>query len=179
MRLMLNLTQPKHLLPVHGEIRHLHLHAKLAQDNGIPAENIVVIENGTTIEIDQKGIHVGDRQPGGYVFVDGSGVGDVGPAVIRDREILARDGFVIVSTNIDQQTGKLLNEPHIVSRGFVYLRDAEDLLDQIRDNVTTLLNKNRNSSNSNRRLMIEDSLNKLIYSETKRRPMIFSIINEV
>jgi len=178
MRLMLNLTQPKHLLPVHGEVRHLHLHAKLAQDNGIPQENIVVIENGTTVEIDHKGIHVGERQPGGYVFVDGSGVGDVGRAVIRDREILARDGFMIVSVNIDQHTGKLIDEPRIVSRGFVYLRDAEDFLDQIRDNVTTLLNNNR-SANGNRRIMVEDSLGKLIYSETKRRPMIFSIINEV
>ncbi len=178
MRLMLNLTQPKHLLPVHGEVRHLHLHAKLAVDNGIPRDNIVVIENGTTIEIDQKGIHVGERQPGGYVFVDGSGVGDVGPAVIRDREILARDGFMIVSVNIDQHTGKLIEEPRIVSRGFVYLRDAEDFLDQIRDNVTTLLHNNR-SANGNRRIMVEDSLSKMIYSETKRRPMIFSIINEV
>lgn len=178
MRLMLNLTQPKHLLPVHGEVRHLHLHAKLAADNGIPRENIVVIENGTTIELDHKGIHVGERQPGGYVFVDGSGVGDVGPAVIRDREILARDGFMIVSVNIDHQTGKIVDEPRIVSRGFVYLRDAEDFLDQIRDNVTTLLHSNR-SANGNRRLMVEDSLSKLVYSETKRRPMIFSIINEV
>jgi len=178
MRLMLNLTQPKHLLPVHGEVRHLHLHAKLAADNGIPKDNIVVIENGTSIEIDHKGIHIGERQPGGYVFVDGSGVGDVGRAVIRDREILARDGFMIVSANIDQRTGKLIDEPRIVSRGFVYLRDAEDFLDQIRENVTTLLNNNH-SANGNRRTMVEDSLSKLVYSETKRRPMIFSIINEV
>ncbi len=178
MRLMLNLTQPKHLMPVHGEIRHLHLHAKLGQEHGIPEENIIVIENGTTIEIGSKGITVGERQPGGYVFVDGSGVGDVGRAVIHDREILARDGFMIVSINIDQETGKILEEPRIVSRGFVYLKDAEDLLEQIRENVTNIMNSNR-SANGNRRIMVEDSLSKMIYSETKRRPMIFSIINEV
>ena len=178
MRLMLNLTEPKNLLPVHGEIRHLHLHAKLAREHGIPEKNIFVVENGTTIELNHKGITIGERQPGGYVFVDGSGVGDVGPAVIRDREILARDGFMIVSVNVDHETGKLTEDPRIVSRGFVYLRDAEDFLDQIRENVTVLMNSNR-SANGNRRNMLEDTLSKMIYSETKRRPMIFGIINEV
>ena len=178
MRLMLNLTQPQYLVPVHGEIRHLHLHAKLARDNGIPHSNVIVIENGATLELDDKGLAVGERQPGGYVFVDGSGVGDVGPAVIRDREILARDGFMLVSINIDQQTGKLIDEPRIVSRGFVYLKDAEDLFDQIRNNVTQLMHS-YHRVNGNRRLMVESSLSKLIYNETKRRPMIFSIVNEV
>ena len=178
MRLMLNLTQPRYLVPIHGEIRHLHLHAKLARDNGIPHDNVIVIENGATLELDDKGLAVGERQPGGYVFVDGSGVGDVGPAVIRDREILARDGFILVSVNIDQQTGKLIDEPRIVSRGFVYLKDAEDLFDQIRDNVTQLM-QNYHRVNGNRRLMVENSLSKLIYNETKRRPMIFSIVNKV
>ncbi len=178
MRLMLNLTQPRYLVPIHGEIRHLHLHAKLARDNGIPPDNVIVIENGATLELDDKGLAVGERQPGGYVFVDGSGVGDVGPAVIRDREILARDGFILVSVNIDQQTGKLIDEPRIVSRGFVYLKDAEDLFDQIRDNVTQLM-RNYHRVNGNRRLMVENSLSKLIYNETKRRPMIFSIVNKV
>ncbi len=178
MRLMLNLTQPRYLVPIHGEIRHLHLHAKLARDNGIPPDNVIVIENGATLELDDKGLAVGERQPGGYVFVDGSGVGDVGPAVIRDREILARDGFILVSVNIDQQSGKLIDEPRIVSRGFVYLKDAEDLFDQIRDNVTQLM-RNYHRVNGNRRLMVENSLSKLIYNETKRRPMIFSIVNKV
>ena len=178
MRLMLNLTQPRYLVPIHGEIRHLHLHAKLARDNGIPPDNVIVIENGATLELDDKGLAVGERQPGGYVFVDGSGVGDVGPAVIRDREILARDGFILVSVNINQQTGKLIDEPRIVSRGFVYLKDAEDLFDQIRDNVTQLM-RNYHRVNGNRRLMVENSLSKLIYNETKRRPMIFSIVNKV
>ena len=178
MRLMLNLTQPKYLAPMHGEVRHLHLHARLARDNGIPPDNVIVIENGTTLELDDGGVTVGERQPGGYVFVDGSGVGDVGPAVIRDREILARDGFMLVSVNIDQHTGKLIDEPRIVSRGFVYLKDAEDFLEQIRDSVTQLMNSPRRAK-GNRRAMVEDSLSKLIYNETRRRPMIFSIVNEI
>ena len=178
MRLMLNLTEPKYLVPVHGEIRHLHMHAKLARDNGVDKDNVIVIENGTTIELSKRGVAVGDRQPGGYVFVDGSGVGDVGRAVIRDREILARDGFMLVSVNVDQVSGKLVDEPRIISRGFVYLKDAEDFLEQIRDNITRVVNGNRRA-NGARSSKVEDSLSKLIYNETKRRPMIFSIINEV
>ena len=178
MRLMLNLTQPRHLMPVHGEVRHLHLHAKLAADNGVAAENIIRVENGTTVELNAQGVRVGDRQPGGYVFVDGSGVGDVGRAVIRDREILAQDGFVLVSVNVDQRSGKLIDEPRIVSRGFVYLKDAEDFLDQIRDNITEVVNRSRRL-NGKRKNLVEESLGKLIYNETKRRPMIFSIVNEV
>ena len=179
MRLMLNLTQPKNLIPVHGEIRHLHLHAKLAVDNGMRAENVTVISNGTTVELDGRGVTVGERQPGGYVFVDGSGVGDVGRAVIRDREILAKDGFVLVSLNVDQRSGKLVDEPRIVSRGFVYLREAEDFLDQIRENISQSVNRSRRSLNGNRQTLVEENLSKLIYSETKRRPMIFSIVNEI
>ncbi len=179
MRLMLNLTQPRNLIPVHGEIRHLHQHAKLAIDNGIPAENVTVIGNGATVELDGRGVTVGERQPGGYVFVDGSGVGDVGRAVIRDREILAKDGFVLVSVNVDRKSGRLVEEPRIVSRGFVYLRDAEDFLDQIRDNVTKAVNRNGARLNGSRQSLVEESLGKLIYSETKRRPMIFSIVNEI
>ena len=178
MRLMLNLTQPKYLIPVHGEIRHLHLHAKLARENGIAPENVMTVENGTTVELSKRGIAIGERKPGGYVFVDGSGVGDVGPAVIRDREILARDGFMLVSINIDHATGKLKDEPRIISRGFVYLRDAEDFLDLIRENIADVVNGSRNV-NGNRRHLVEDSLGKLIYGETKRRPMIFSIVNEI
>ena len=179
MRLMLNLTQPRHLIPVHGEIRHLHQHAKLAVDNGIPAENVTVIENGTTIELDGSGVTVGERQPGGYVFVDGSGVGDVGRAVIRDREILAKDGFVLVSVNIDRISGKQLAQPRIVSRGFVYLKDAEGFLGQIRETVSQVVSRSPRSLNGSRQSAVEDSLSKLIYNETKRRPMIFSIVNEV
>ncbi len=179
MRLMLNLTQPKNLIPVHGEIRHLHLHAKLAVDNGMSAKNVTVIENGATVELDGRGVTVGERQPGGYVFVDGSGVGDIGRAVIRDREILAKDGFVLVSVNVDQRSGKLVDEPRIVSRGFVYLRESEDFLAQIRENITHTVSRSRRNLNGNRQSLVEENLSKLIYNETKRRPMIFSILNEV
>ena len=98
--------------------------------------------------------------------------------MIRDREILAQDGFVLVSVNVDQRSGKLLDEPRIVSRGFVYLKDAEDFLDQIRDNISDTVNRSRRL-NGNRQNLVEENLGKLIYNETKRRPMIFSIVNEI
>jgi ribonuclease J len=110
-------------------------HAKLAIQSGVPSEKIFVVENGVVIEADKYGVRLGERVPGGYVFVDGSGVGEIGRAVIRDREILAHDGFLMVSVNVDSDTGQVIGEPEIISRGFVYLRDADDLLQQVKATV--------------------------------------------
>lgn len=178
MRLLLHLVQPLFLVPVHGELRHLVEHKKLAVEAGIPENNVIVVENGTIIEVDTHYVRKTDRLPGGYVFVDGSGVGDIGRAVIRDREILARDGFLIVSINVDKKTGKLVSQPEIVSRGFIYLREADNLLDQVRYTVEASIAENF-SANGRRRDLIEESVGKLLYNETRRRPMVFSIINEV
>ncbi len=177
MRLMLNLVKPKYLLPVHGELRHLHQHAKLAVDSGIPKDNVFVIENGRVVEIDKYGIKLGERVPGGYVFVDGSGVGDVGRIVIRDREILARDGFLLVAVNVDRRSGDVIGQPEIISRGFIYLRDSDELLRQVRETVDNVMSNNVNS-NGRRRDKLQESLSRLLYNETKRRPMVFSIVNE-
>jgi len=178
MRLLINLIQPQFLVPVHGEIRHLVEHKKLAIETGVPESNVIVVENGTVIEVDKHYVRKGERIPGGYVFVDGSGVGDIGRAVIRDREILARDGFLIVSVNLDRSSGRLVGEPEIVSRGFIYLRDAEELLGAVRYTVEDVLNHNQ-SMNGRRRELIEESVGRLLYNETRRRPMVFSIVNEV
>jgi ribonuclease J len=131
-----------------------------------------------TLEIDKGGIRQGERVPGGYVFVDGSGVGDVGRAVIRDREILARDGFFLVSINVDKRSGRMIGDPEIVSRGFIYLRDADDLIRQVRSTVNDVLTNGR-SQNGRRQEKLQESLSRMLYNETKRRPMVFSIINEV
>ena len=139
---------------------------------------MIVVETGTIIEVDTHYVRKTDRLPGGDVFVDGSGVGDIGRAVIRDREILARDGFLIVSINVDKKTGKLVSQPEIVSRGFIYLREADNLLDQVRYTVEASIAENF-SANGRRRDLIEESVGKLLYNETRRRPMVFSIINEV
>src|SRR5690606_34801970 len=177
MRLMLNLTRPKFFLPVHGELRHLKEHAKLAMEAGVPEKNIFVIENGGVLIGNKRGLRLGERVPGGYVFVDGSGVGDVGRAVMRDREILARDGFLIVVANVDSQTGEMISEPDIISRGFIYLREASELIDMVKDTIKTSLEQTRQSRNGKRRDVLQDNVSKVLYNETKRRPMVFSIIN--
>lgn len=190
MKLMINLVRPKFFIPVHGELRHLHLHKKMAMAQGIPAENAAVVENGVIIEFTPGAMEIGERIPGGYVYVDGSGVGDIGPAVMRDREILARDGFVLVNLLVDGETGELVEDPEIVSRGFVYLKEAGDLMNGATREIETVLNTvnapaNGNGNNGNGRSIrrtreaIEEQLNRYFYSETKRRPMIFTFINEV
>ena len=180
MRLLLNLVRPRYFLPVHGELRHLKEHAKLAASAGVEQENIFVVENGNVLEIGKKHMRVGERVPGGYVFVDGSGVGDIGRAVMRDREILARDGFMIVVVNVDSKSGQIIGEPEILSRGFIYLRDADDLLQHVRQTVYQVMESGagRGRNNGRRREALQDSISKVLYNETKRRPMVFSIINE-
>ncbi len=178
MKLMLNLVRPQYFLPVHGELRHLREHAKLAKQAGVSEDHVFVIENGVTLLANKHGLRLGERVPGGYVFVDGSGVGDVGRAVMRDREILARDGFLMVVVNVDRKTGKLLGEPEIISRGFIYLREGEALIDMVKATVQDTLEKASPSRNGRRRDIIQDNVSKILYNETKRRPMVFSVINE-
>lgn len=178
MRLLMSLTNPKFFMPIHGELRHLKANARLAMQSGIKPENVFVVENGQVIEVDRYGARLtSERVPGGYVFVDGSGVGDVGKAVIRDREILARDGFMMVVINVDGD-GRLIGEPEIISRGFIYLKDADQLIDQIRSTVNEVLTSTRQFRNGKRRERMQESLGRMLYNETKRRPMVFSVINE-
>jgi ribonuclease J len=178
LKMMLNLVRPENVLPIHGELRMLKAHAQLAVENGIPEENVFVVENGTVIEIDKQGVHIGERVPGGYVFVDGSGVGDVGRAVLRDREILSQDGFLIVVADIDRRKHKLIREPEIISRGFVYLRDADDLMDKITHSVNSVVQSANGTSANQLKSKLEDSISHMLYHETQRRPMVFSVLNE-
>jgi len=170
MKLLQQVVQPKYFIPIHGELRHLHQHASLAHETGIPWENIAVVENGTMIEFHNGEMRIGERIPGGYVFVDGSGVGDIGPTVLREREALARDGFVAVHLHVDRQSGRLLQEPEIVSKGFVFLRDAEELFELARARIHELT---RETPNGDLKLRIEKDLSKLFYQSTKRQPMVF------
>jgi len=177
-KLLMSLLSPKYFMPVHGELRHLKAHRNLALQTGIPGERIFVVENGTVVQADRNGVGLtGERVPGGYVFVDGSGVGDIGKAVIRDREILARDGFIMVVVNVDE-TGHVLTEPEIITRGFVYLREADELIEQVKDTVYDVLAQSRDMRNGKRRERLQDALGRMLFNETKRRPMVFSVINE-
>ncbi|MBC7869654.1 MAG: ribonuclease J [Chitinophagaceae bacterium] len=177
MRLLINLVRPKYFLPIHGELRHLHEHSKIAMQSGIPKENIFVVENGQVIEIDKYGLHLGERVPGEYVFVDGSSVGDVGRVVMRDREVLSKDGFLLVAININAKTSELIGEPEVISRGFIYLRDSDDLLIQVKDVIQETLTSS-NGSNGRLREKVQENVARILYNETKRRPMVFSVINE-
>ncbi|MCU0463114.1 MAG: ribonuclease J [Anaerolineae bacterium] len=176
MRMMLNLVKPKFFMPVHGELRHLKAHAKLGVESGIPESNIIIGENGGVIEVDGRGIRQVDRVPGGYVFVDGSGVGDVGHAVLRDREALSREGFVVVVLNIDR-SGNLKGEPEVVSRGFAYQADRTDLSRQIKTAVRETLSNGR--LNGRRSDILNEALSRMFFTETRRRPVVMTVVNEV
>jgi ribonuclease J len=175
MKLLLHLVKPKYFIPIHGELRHLKQHATLAQEVGLPAENIAVIENGQVVEFEDGRLNLGDRVPGGYVFVDGSQVGEVGPSVVREREALARDGIVVISLVLEKNSGRLLEEPEIITRGFVYKRDAKELLDVARNQITETINRGNGSIQDD----IEKTIKTFFYNETKRRPMVFVTINRL
>ncbi len=176
LKLLINMVRPRFFIPVHGELRHLTQHSLLAQELGIPAENIAVVENGRELFLSPDRLELGDRVPGGYVFVDGKGVGDVGPIVMRDREILGRDGFVSVLVMIDGRTGELLEEPEIISRGFVFLREASNLIEMAQDLIAEVVT---NTPSGKLTTAIQDALSRLFYNETKRRPMTFAFVREV
>lgn len=175
-KMMISLTQPRYFIPAGGEYRHLVLHAQTARELGIPEENIFVVENGQVIEFDEQGARLGERVSAGHVLIDGLGIGDVGEVVLRDRRLLSRDGFVVVVVALDEATGELIEGPDIVSRGFVYMRDAEDLIEEAKNLVIeTLTNGHRDTAST----LIHDTLAELLYRRTRRRPMVFPVVLEV
>jgi len=176
-KLMINLIKPRFFVPIHGDYRHLVLHAQMAQQLGIPAKNIFVIESGQVLELDGNEGWLGEEVAGGYVFVDGLGVGDVGQVVLRDRQHLSRDGFLIAVVAVDEKTGELLTEPDIISRGFVYMREAEELIEQAKEQVVIALENS--SSPAVISTKIKDTLSEFLYEQTRRRPMILPMVIEV
>ena len=181
-KLMHNLVRPKYFIPVHGEYRHLIKHANLAKDLGMPSENIVIAENGSVIEISKNSIGINGKIQSGKVLVDGLGVGDVGNIVLRDRRQLSQDGIMIVVVTIDHETCHVVSGPDIVSRGFVYVREAEDLMEEAREKVLSALERcetNGVSEWSMIKSTIRDNLGRFLYERTRRRPMILPIIMEI
>jgi len=169
MKVMLQLVRPKFFIPIHGELRHLKQHAALAREIGVPDSAIAVVENGTVIEFRDGNMSIGERVPGGYVFVDGTGVGDIGPKVMREREALAKDGFVVIHLTLNHQNGAMARDPEIVSKGFVFVRDAEELFEHARRRIKELAKK---TDPDNLRDEIEKDLTQFFYAETKRHPMV-------
>ena len=173
---LIRMVKPKFFIPVHGELRMLHAHAALAHQVGVPADNVAVVENGTILELTSESLTIGDRSPGGYVYVDGTGVGDIGPQVLRERDRLASDGFVIVNMMIDVETRELLDAPVLTSRGFVYVRDSEQLFRKAKEKVVSIVKDNSDGKIVAR---VEKSLSKFFYNEIKRRPIVCVLVNEV
>ncbi len=169
MKLLLHLVKPQYFIPVHGELRHLHQHAALAREIGIPDENIAVIENGQVVEFQDGKMELGERVPGGYVFVDGSGVGDVDNRVMREREMLSRDGVVLVNLILDKKTGHLVDEPEIITRGFIYEQEAAALINAASKHIRESVRHH----NGNLEKDIEQTVKTFLYNETKRRPYVF------
>ncbi len=181
-KLMLTLTKPKYFLPVHGEYKQLKKHALTAASLGIPHSNILIAENGSNVILTQDEIKLGDPVTAGAVMVDGLGVGDVGNVVLRDRKHLSEDGLVIIVATVDSKTGKVLAGPDLVSRGFVYVRENESLMDGAQSTVEMALNRcveeHVRDWNSVKTRMRE-ALSSYIYRRTKRSPMILPVLMEV
>jgi ribonuclease J len=181
LKLLLNLVKPKFFMPIHGEYRHLSLHAKLAQSVGIPENNIFVLEDGDILELNPEAGKVTGKITSGNVYVDGLSVGDIGSVVLRNRRMLSRDGIVVVIITINKQTGKLMGRPDIVSRGFVDTREAKDMLEESRDLVARTLDHSgaRPTEWSLVNTKVKDVLNKFYYEQTKRRPMVLPFMVQV
>lgn len=182
LKLIHKLVKPKYFIPVHGEFRHLKQHGNLAIGMGMPEENIFTMENGQVLEMNRKAAKITGKVQAGPVLVDGLGVGDVGSIVLRDRKHLAEDGLMVVVVTINKQEAKVIAGPDIISRGFVYVRESEDLLDEAREEVQKSLEQCEQKGVrewSQLKNAIRDSLKDFLYHKTQRRPMILPIIMEV
>ncbi|HEY2887026.1 MAG TPA: ribonuclease J [Candidatus Limnocylindrales bacterium] len=182
LKLMLNLTRPKHFIPMHGEFRMLVQHGRLAIETGVPAENVFIIENGTPIELFADGsARRGQPVAAGYVFVDGLSVGDVGEIVLRDRRALANDGMFMVVVTVDKQTGDVIGRPEIITRGFVHLNEQDPIMEEAVTRIVAAI-ENPGQHISEVALLksqIKDGVSRYLYEQTKRRPMVFPVVVEV
>jgi ribonuclease J len=182
LKLMLNLIRPKFFLPIHGEYRMLRHHAMLAESVGIDKENIFLLDNGDTVEFQNGTARKAGKLPAGNVLIDGLGVGDVGNIVLRDRKLLSQDGILVVVVTLSKQDGAIMSGPDIISRGFVYVRESEGLLEEANRIVSGTLQKLM-SENVNEwaslKTNVKDALGRFLYEQTRRRPMILPIIMEV
>ena len=178
-KLMINLLRPKYFIPLHGEYRHLVLHARLAQSIGIPPENIFVIENGAVVEFDEHGNArvARDQVPAGDVLVDGIGIGDVGTTVLRERHHLSEDGFLVAVLTLDAHTGEVVFGPEIITHGFVYLEQSEKIIAGAKEVMLNALKKGGSGAALSAKL--KDVLSHYLYQQTHRRPMVIPVVTEV
>ncbi|HEU5138850.1 MAG TPA: ribonuclease J [Bacillales bacterium] len=182
LKLMMRMMMPKYFIPVHGEFRMMKTHSELAEAVGIPKKNIYLAEKGEVVEFNEGNAQWGGKVPAGKVLVDGSGIGDVGNIVLRDRKLLSEDGILLVVVTLGRKTKKVVSGPEIISRGFVYVRESEHLLEESNRIVSEVLNDSLNqnvSEWSSLKSGMRDALSRYLYDKTRRRPMILPIIMEV
>ena len=182
LKLMFNLVKPKYFIPVHGDYSMLVRHGEIAKTMGVPAENIFVVENGQIITLDKESGYVKGKVQAGRILVDGLGVGDVGNIVLRDRKQLSQDGILIAVVTLNKQTGKILVGPDIVSRGFVYVRESEELMEEAKEKVRQCFEKCGQKNITEWSLIksnVKEVLSKFLYEKTRRKPMILPILMEV
>ncbi|WP_434511663.1 ribonuclease J [Desulfitobacterium sp. AusDCA] len=182
LKLMLNMVRPQYFLPVHGEYRMLVKHTQLAEQLGIPKDNIFLAENGSIIEFTRHGASIAGKVTAGKILIDGLGIGDVGNIVLRDRKQLSQDGILIVVMTISRSTGAIVAGPDVVTRGFVYVRESETMLDEAKEKVRQTMARLRESHVTEWAVLkgqVRDTLSKHFYEKTRRRPMILPIIQEI
>ncbi|MGN1059533.1 MAG: MBL fold metallo-hydrolase RNA specificity domain-containing protein, partial [Clostridia bacterium] len=182
LKLLISLVKPKYFIPVHGEYRHLKLHAALAERVGINPKNIVISDIGKVIEVGPNSIRQNATVPSGVVLVDGLGVGDVGNIVLRDRKHLAEDGIIVVVVTLAKKTGEILSGPDVLSRGFVYVRESEDLMEEAKLVARTALEKcadKKVTDWGSLKSSLKSSMSDFMYAKTKRKPMVLPVIMEV
>ena len=177
LKLMLSLVRPKFFVPMHGEYRHLVLHSRIARQAGIPDANMLIVESGQVVEVWPDAIRLGEEINGGHVLVDGLSVGDIGAAVLRDRKHLARDGFLVAIVAINRATGEVEGDPEILTRGFVYVAESEDLIEGAKERMWQVLKMPGAASSA--RNKIKDVLSQYCYNRTGRRPLILPLVLEV
>ncbi len=182
LKIIHGLVRPKFFIPVHGEQRHLQIHGKLAQQMGMPAKNICIAELGNMIELSGRTCKINQSVPAGQVFVDGTGVGDVGSVVLRDRKHLAEDGMIVVCVSINTQDGSLITGPDIITRGFIYVKESEELMDNLRNVALEAIDRCRRKRIrdwNTIKTAIKNDLSGYLYKTTKRNPMILPVIMEI
>ncbi len=182
LKFLLNMVKPRYFVPVHGEYRHLKHHACLAEEVGIPQENIFILENGIPLEVNGDGARTGEAVPAGMIFVDGLGFGDTGDIVLRDRRQLSKDGIFIVVACIDRQNREIIGEPDIISRGFAYIPEAYHILDEVREELVRILRYCIDEDITDWIVLkghVRDVMSMVLFEKTRRRPMIIPIIMEM
>jgi ribonuclease J len=184
LKLMLALIKPKYFIPIHGEHHMLVAHGNIAKSINIPEDNVKVLENGSVFELNSagEGKLLESKMQAGYVFVDGLGVGDVGEVVIRDRQLMAQDGMFVIIATLDRKTGKMINQPDIISRGFIFMKNNDELIREVKHEVKKMVDSGKKTQEPNwsyLRQQIRDEVGEYLFQKTQRRPMILPVVIEI